>query len=68
VRHRAHTDPGQIPHGVEGHERIVGAGLDAQIAAGVVGVEVLVGQRRQVGQRGRLARRQAEPPVEQGWP
>jgi hypothetical protein len=65
VRDDAHADPGQVPNRVEGDQRVVGASLDAQIAAGVVGVEVLVRQRRQVGQRGRLARGEAEPVVEQ---
>ena len=64
----AHADPGHVAHGVERDERIVGAGLDAQIAAGVVGVKILVGQRRELGERGRLAGGQAEPVVEQRWP
>ena len=64
----AHAEPGQVAHRVEGDQRVVGAGLDAQVAAGVVGVEVLVGQRRQLGQRGGLLPGQAEPVVEQGGP
>jgi hypothetical protein len=68
VLHDPHADPGQVPHGVEGDQRVVGAGLDAQVPAGVVRVEVLVRQRGQPGQRGRLARRETETLVEQGEP
>jgi hypothetical protein len=39
-----HADPRQVPDRVEGDQRVVRAGLDAQVPAGVVGVEVLVGQ------------------------
>ena len=42
----AQPEPGQVAHGVKGHERVARAGLDAQVAADVVRVEVLVGQRR----------------------
>ena len=64
----AHADAGEVADGVEGDERVVAAGLDAQVAAGVVGVEVLVGQRRQRGQRGGPACREAEPAVEERGP
>ena len=53
---------------MEGHQRVVRAGLDAEVAADVVGVEVLVRQRRQVGQQRRLLRCQPEAVVEEGRP
>ena len=59
VLDHAHADPGQVPHGVERHQRVVRAGLDAQVAAGVVRVQVLVRQGRQLGQRGRASGRPA---------
>jgi hypothetical protein len=31
----AHPDPGHVPHGMEGDQRVIGAGLDGQIPAGV---------------------------------
>src|SRR5580698_2665836 len=60
-----HADPGQVADGVEGHEGVVCAGLDAQVAAGVAGVEVLVGQRRQLAESRGLAVGEAEPVIEQ---
>jgi hypothetical protein len=46
-----HADPREVPDRVKGDQRVVRARLNAPVAAGEVGVEVLVGQRRQVDER-----------------
>ena len=58
--HPAHLDQPapdaqQVAHGVEGDLRVVGAGLDAQVAAAAGGIELVAGQRPERPQaRGRL--------------
>src|SRR5262249_6213757 len=59
------AEPGQVADGVEGDERIVGAGLDAEGAAASVRVEVFVRQRRERSERVRSLRGEAEARVEQ---
>ena len=66
MRDRAHTQPGQVADRVEGHLRVVGAGLQAQVTAGPVRVEVLVGQHRQRPQGRRFPARQIEALAEHG--
>ena len=45
------TEPGQIAHGVKSHQRVVRAGLYAEVAADVTRVQILVGQGRQLRQQ-----------------
>ena len=47
------------------HQRIVRASLDAEISTHVIGVEILVRQRRKVGEERRPPRGQAKPGVEE---
>ena len=44
ITHGAAADAGQVADGVEGDLRVVGAGLDAEVAAGAAGVEAVAGQ------------------------
>ena len=46
----AESDPGQVADGVDSHLRIVGAGLDDDVAAAAVGLQVIAGEVRQVDQ------------------
>jgi len=50
---------------VDGHLRVVGAGLDAQVTTGAPGVELVTGEGREVLQGCRLLRGEAEPTVEE---
>ena len=50
---------GQLPDGVEGDHRIVGAGLDRDVAAGLRGVELIAVEFRQVDERRRPPGREA---------
>ena len=63
ILHRdgAEADPGQVAHRVHRDLRVVGARLDADVAAAAGGVEDLVGELRQVGQRGGALVGDAEP-------
>ena len=45
TRHHAEADPGQVADGVHGDLRVVGAGLDAQVAAGCAGSSASPGKR-----------------------
>ena len=54
-------DPREIADGVERHLRIVGARLDAEIAAGARGVELVAGERRQRRELRRAPGGEAEP-------
>ena len=60
-RHRAAADPGQVADRVEGDLGIVGAGLDADVAAAFERGQLVAGQRRDRLQRRRALRRQPEP-------
>ncbi len=53
-------DPGQVSDRVEGDLRIVGAGLDAQVAVGAGRVELVARQRAERRERPRPPRREAE--------
>ena len=70
--HRTETtpkpEPHQVAHRVHRHLRVVGAGLDAEVAARARRVEVVAEERREVLQRRRPAVGQPEPVVEQGRP
>ena len=48
---RAEADAGQVAHGVHGDLRVVGAGLDAEVAAGPRRVEEVAREVRQLAQR-----------------
>ena len=61
----ARSQSGQHAHRVEGHLRVVGAGLHPQVAAADRRVELVGGEGRQVGQRRRTQSGQPEPAVEQ---
>ena len=54
------AEPDQVADGVHGDLRVVGAGLDAQVAAADRGVELVAGERRQLDQRRGTAGGQAE--------
>ena len=54
------ADPGQVAHRVHRDLRVVGAGLDAQVPAAAGRVELVAGERRQVGERLRPALGQPE--------
>ena len=58
---RAEADPGQVADRVHGHLRVVGAGLDAEVAVGARRVEVVGREVRQRAQRRRLPVGEAEP-------
>ena len=60
-RDGAEADPGEVADRVHRDLRVVGAGLDAQVAVAAVGVEVVGREVRQLAQRRRLAVPQAEP-------
>src|SRR5882757_6896997 len=60
------AEAGQVADRVEGHRRVVRAGLDADVATGAARIEDLAGQRGQRVERRRPVRGQPEPPVEQG--
>jgi hypothetical protein len=51
----------EVADGVHRHLRVVGAGLDAQVAAAAVGVERVAGEVREVHQGLGALARQAEP-------
>ena len=55
----AAADAREVAHGVEGDLRVVGAGLDADVAAALRRVERVVAERRQLLQRRRALRREA---------
>ncbi len=72
-RDRAEADPGQVADGVHRDLRVVGAGLDAQVAVGAVDVDVVAREVRELLERLRAPVGQAEPVVavlvdEQGRP
>ena len=58
--HDAPAHPGEVADGVEQHLGVVAAGLHAEVATAAGGVEGVAGERRDVGQRGRAGRGQAE--------
>ena len=58
--HRPAADPGQVADRVEGDLRVVGARLDAEVAARDVGVDRLRRQRRELAQRRGPPRREPE--------
>jgi hypothetical protein len=65
---RAPTEPGQVAHRVEGDLRVVGAGLDRQVAAAPRRLEEVAGEAGQLGQGGRPPASQPEAIVEQPGP
>ena len=56
----AESDAGQVPDRVDCHLRVVGAGLDHDVAAGASGLEIIAGEVRQVDECVRAASVQAE--------
>ncbi len=65
--HRAEADAGQVADGVHGDLQVVGAGLDAQVAAGAGPVQVVAGELGRVDEGLGPPVGQAEP-VEQRRP
>ena len=63
--HGAPAETGEVADHVERHDRVVGAGLDAQVAVAALRIEVRRWQVRQVGERGRTLAGEPEPLVEQ---
>ncbi len=63
--HHAHADPGQVADRVHRHLRVVGAGLDAEVAAGELRLQRVAGELRQLGQGGgpTVGEAEAVPPV-----
>ena len=61
--HDAPAHPREVAHRMEGHDRVVGARLHADVAARQQGVEVVARQRRDVGERRRTEARQPEAVV-----